>query len=144
VAREKVIRVDGTTGLKALLVAIAQLDHATAADLLAMTPPLATLTRRDEFFVAERLAQVYEGDTVLHAAVIGAPGSAVWNPARQRAVIRHFVEVRADPNAPAAGGVTPLHAAWFFEARSGRAKGRSESSKFGSSESDSIDPPGLR
>jgi Ankyrin repeats (3 copies) len=137
--------VDGA-GLKALLVAIAQLDHATAADLLAATPSLvtATLTRREEFFVAERLAQAYEGDTALHAAgfsydpemarelvtagadmraknrrgaeplhaaVIGVPGSVTWNPARQRAVIRYFVEAGADPNAPATGGVTALHRA---------------------------------
>ena len=137
---------DGATSLKALLVAIAQLDHATAAELLATTPSLATaaLTRRDEFFLAERMAQVYEGDTALHAAgfsydaemarelvtagadiraknrrgaeplhaaVIGVPGSASWDPARQRVVIRYLIEAGADPNAPAAGGVTPLHRA---------------------------------
>jgi hypothetical protein len=45
-----VISVDGAIGLKTLLVAIAQLDHNTAADLLAATPSLATakLARRDE------------------------------------------------------------------------------------------------
>jgi ankyrin repeat protein len=139
-------RVNGTSGLKSLLQAIAQLDHATAAELLAATPSLATaaLTRREEFFLPERLAQVYEGDTALHAAafsydtemarglvtagadihaknrrgaepihaaVIGAPGSASWNPARQREVIHYLVEAGADPNARAAGGVTPLHRA---------------------------------
>jgi hypothetical protein len=53
-----------------LLVAIANLDHKAAVDLLNATPSLATarLARRDEFFLAERLAQVYEGDTALHAA----------------------------------------------------------------------------
>ena len=94
--------------------------------------------------MAERLAQVYEGDTALHAAafsydpemarelvtrgadiratnrrgaeplhaaVIGVPGSAHWNPPQQRAVILYLIEAGADPNATAAGGVTPLHRA---------------------------------
>jgi ankyrin repeat protein len=102
------------------------------------------LARADEFFLAERLAQVYEGDTALHAAgfsydpetargliargarirarnrrgaeplhaaVIGVPGSASWNPVRQRDVILYLIEAGADPNAAAAGGVTPLHRA---------------------------------
>ena len=62
--------VAGTTDLTRLLVAIANLDHKTAVDLLDATPSLATagLARRDEFFLAERLAQVYEDDTALHAA----------------------------------------------------------------------------
>jgi len=53
-----------------LLVAIATSDHRTALALLDATPSLATagVARRDEFFVADRLAQVYEGDTALHAA----------------------------------------------------------------------------
>jgi ankyrin repeat protein len=129
-----------------LLVAIANGDHKAAVDLLNATPSLASagLARRDEFFLAERLAQVYEGDTALHAAgfsydtemardlitrgadirarnrrgaeplhaaVIGAPGAASWNPTRQRAVILYLIEAGADPNAAAAGGVTPLHRA---------------------------------
>ena len=132
--------------LTQLLVTIAASDHRTAADLLDATPSLATacVARRDEFFLADRLAQVYEGDTALHAAAfsydaemarellrrgaavrarnrrgaeplhaatIGAPGSPSWNPTRQRAVIVYLVEAGADPNAPAAGGVTPLHRA---------------------------------
>jgi ankyrin repeat protein len=132
--------------LTRLLVAIANLDHRAAVDLLNAAPSLATarLARRDEFFLAERLAQVYEGDTPLHAAgfsydpemardlitrgadirarnrrgaeplhaaVTGAPGSASWNPARQRDVILYLIEAGADPNAAAAGGVTPLHRA---------------------------------
>jgi ankyrin repeat protein len=135
-----------TTHLTALLVAIANRDHSTAVDLLGATPSLAAarLARRDEFFLAERLAQVYEGDTALHAAgfsydpemarglitrgadirarnrrgaeplhaaVIGVPGSAGWNPTDQREVIDYLIEVGADPNAAAAGGVTPLHRA---------------------------------
>ena len=136
----------GTVTLTRLLVAIANLDHKAAMDLLDATPSLATagLARRDEFFLAERLAQVYGGDTALHAAgfsydpemaqvlitrgagirsrnrrgaeplhaaVIGVPDSVSWNPARQRDVIAYLVEAGADPNAAAAGGVTPLHRA---------------------------------
>ncbi len=129
-----------------LLVAIASSDHRAAVGLLDATPSLVTagVARRDEFFVAERFAQVYEGDTALHAAafsydaemarklvkrgadvrarnrrgaeplhaaVIGVPGSASWNPTGQQAVIRYLIEAGADPNATAAGGVTPLHRA---------------------------------
>ena len=56
--------------LTRLLAAIANLDHKAAVDLLNATPSLATarLALRDEFFLAERLAQVYEGGTALHAA----------------------------------------------------------------------------
>ena len=94
--------------------------------------------------MAERLAQVYEGDTALHAAafsydpgmaralvahgadirarnrrgaeplhaaVMGGPGSDHWDPPQQRAVILYLVEAGADPDATAAGGVTPLHRA---------------------------------
>jgi Ankyrin repeats (many copies) len=135
-----------TTDLTTLLVAIANLDHNAAVDLLTAAPSLATagLARRDEFFLAERLAQVYEGDTALHAAgfsydpemahglvtrgadirarnrrgaeplhaaVIGVPGSAGWNPTRQGEIVRYLIEAGADPDAPAAGGVTALHRA---------------------------------
>ena len=53
-----------------LVVAIATGDHGAAVALLDAMPSLVTagVARRDEFFVAERLAQVYEGDTALHAA----------------------------------------------------------------------------
>jgi ankyrin repeat protein len=140
------LAVVGTTDLARLLAAIANLDHKAAVDLLNATPSLATagLPRGDEFFLAERLAQVYEGDTALHAAgfsydpemardlitrganirarnrrgaeplhaaVIGASGSASWNPPCQRDVILYLIEAGADPNAAAAGGVTPLHRA---------------------------------
>jgi Ankyrin repeats (many copies) len=134
------------SALSRLLVAIAASDHGAAVGLLDATPSLATarLARGDEFFLADRLAQVYEGDTALHAAafsydpemarelvgrgadirarnrrgaeplhaaVIGVPASANWNPTRQRAVILYLIEAGADPNATAAGGVTPLHRA---------------------------------
>jgi ankyrin repeat protein len=128
--------------LTRLLVAIANLDHKarrgpTQRDTVAGDGQSA---RPDEFFLAERLAQVYEGDTALHAAgfsyepdmardlitrgadirarnrrgaeplhaaVICGPGSASWNPACQRDVILYLIEAGADPNAAAAGGVTP-------------------------------------
>jgi hypothetical protein len=132
--------------LTSLLMAVANLEYDTAAGLLGAEPSLATagLARADEFFLAERLAQVYEGDTALHAAafsydvemarelvergaqirfknrrgaeplhaaVIGSPGSTGWNPERQRNVIVYLISAGADPNAAAAGGVTPLHRA---------------------------------
>ena len=115
-------------------------------DLLDEDPSLVTagVARSDEFFLAERFAQVYEGDTALHAAafsydvemartlvargadvrarnrrgaeplhaaVIGGPGSATWDPTRQQAIIVYLTEAGADLNATAAGGVTPLHRA---------------------------------
>jgi Ankyrin repeats (many copies)/Ankyrin repeat len=129
-----------------LLVAIAASDQRTAVALLDATPSLVTagLARRDEFFLNDRLAQVYEGDTALHAAafsygpgmakelvtrgadirarnrrgaeplhaaVLGVPGSAHWNPPQQRAVISYLIDAGADPDATATGGVTPLHRA---------------------------------
>ena len=51
------------------------------------------------------------GAEPLHAAVIGSPGAPNWNPSHQRAVILYLIEAGADPNAAAAGGVTPLHRA---------------------------------
>jgi hypothetical protein len=53
VAREQALAVAGTTDLTRLLVAIANLDHKTAVDLLSATPSLATagLARGDEFFL---------------------------------------------------------------------------------------------
>jgi hypothetical protein len=47
-----------------LLVAIANIDYKAAAELLDAAPSLATATlaRRDEFFIEQRLTQVYKGD----------------------------------------------------------------------------------
>jgi ankyrin repeat protein len=138
--------VAGAADVKRLLVAIANRDHEAASDLLNATASLATtrLELRYEFFLAERLAQAYQGDTPLHAAgfsydtkmarelitrgadiqarnrrgaqplhaaMIGVPGSPSWDPTSQREVIDYLIEAGADPNAPAAGGVTPLHRA---------------------------------
>ena len=132
--------------LTELFVSIAASDEQTALALLDAAPSLVTagLPRDEEFLVAERLAQVYQGDTALHAAafsydtamareligrgasirarnrrgaeplhaaVMGGPGAPHWNPTQQRAVIGYLIEAGADPNATAAGGVTPLHRA---------------------------------
>ena len=133
-------------GLARLLVVIAAGDRPVVRASLDAAPLLATarLARREEFFIAERHAQVYEGDTALHAAafaydleiarelvargadirarnrrgaepvhaaVIGAPGTANWDPTGQRAVIEYLIDAGADTNAAALGGVTPLHRA---------------------------------
>jgi hypothetical protein len=138
--------VAATQSLTSLLLAIAHSDHTTAVAFLDATPSPATaaLARHDESFLAERVAQVYDGDTALHAAafsydpemareliargadirarnrrgaeplhaaVIGGPGSATWDPTRQRSVILALIEAGAHPDAAAAGGVTPLHRA---------------------------------
>jgi ankyrin repeat protein len=116
------------------------------AQLLAASPELALdrLGRDEEFFLTQCQAQLYAGDSALHAAVfcyrpplaqqlvglgadvearnrrgaaplhaavMGVPGAANWNPQRQREVIGYLIEAGADPNAAAAGGVTPLHRA---------------------------------
>ena len=60
---------------------------------------------------ADVRARNRRGAEPLHAAVIGSPASSTWDPPRQRAVILYLVEVGADPNARAAGGVTALHRA---------------------------------
>jgi len=61
---------EGVAEFIQLLRAIAIGDHDAAVALLAGVPSLATtsLARSDEFFLAERFAQIYEGDTALHAA----------------------------------------------------------------------------
>ena len=81
----------GTSDLTRLLVAIANLDHQAAVDLLNATPSLATarLARRDEFFLAARLAQVYEGDTALHAAGFS------YDPEMARDLITRGADIRA-------------------------------------------------
>ncbi|MFL6145078.1 MAG: ankyrin repeat domain-containing protein [Labedaea sp.] len=132
--------------LARLLVVIAVGPRPVVRASLDAEPWLATarLARDAEFFIAECHAQVYEGDTALHAAAfaydveiarelvtrgadlrarnrrgaeplhaaaIGAPGTANWNPTGQREVIEYLVDAGADPNAAAMGGVTPLHRA---------------------------------
>ena len=43
--------------------------------------------------------------------VNGNPGSSTWNPHAQAAMVSYLIEAGADPDAVAAGGVTPLHRA---------------------------------
>jgi ankyrin repeat protein len=132
--------------LIAVVRAVGSGERAAAEQLLDAAPQLALarIRRADEFFLAECSAQVYAGDTALHAAAFaydtvfarrlvrsgadigarnrrggqplhsatrGGPGSSRWDPPRQRAVIEYLIEVGADPNAAAMGGVTPLHRA---------------------------------
>jgi hypothetical protein len=75
--------------LTKLLIAIAKLDLDTVADLLNANTSLATaaLSRGDEFFLVERLTQMYAGDTAFHAATVGNPASPSRQPARQRDII---------------------------------------------------------
>lgn len=56
-------------------------------------------------------AQNRFGDQPLHAAAVGNPNSARWNPDAQVATIESLVEAGADPNAADTRGVTPLHRA---------------------------------
>ena len=60
---------------------------------------------------ADVRARNRRGAEPLHAAVTGAPGSPNWSPHKQAAVITYLIETGADPNATAAGGVTPLQRA---------------------------------
>jgi hypothetical protein len=92
--------VDGTV---ALLLAIATGDHIGARRLLDATPPLATvgLARRDECFLEQRFAQVYEGDTTLHAAAFSYDAE----------MARDLLDRGADVRARNRRGAEPLHAA---------------------------------
>jgi ankyrin repeat protein len=90
-------------GLARLLVAIAAGDHWLVTASLEAAPALATarLGRRDEFFIAECRAQVYEGDTALHAAAF----------AYDVGLARDLVARGADVRARNRRGGEPLHAA---------------------------------
>ena len=90
-----------------LLAAIAPGDHRAAVGLLDATPPLATagVARGDEFFLAERLVQVYEGDTALHAAAFSYDAAMAWQ------LIARGADVRARNRR----GAEPIHAAVIGE-----------------------------
>jgi hypothetical protein len=81
-------------GDTALHVAAAAYDSMLALELLEAGADIRARNRR--------------GAEPIHAAVIGAPGSASWAPQRQAEMIRVLVEAGADPEAAAMGGVTPL------------------------------------
>jgi hypothetical protein len=91
------------TNLPGLLTAIATGDRSVVLASLEAAPTLATarLARRDEFFVASRAAQVYEGDTALHAAAFSYSVD----------IARSLVALGADVRARNRRGGTPLHAA---------------------------------
>jgi Ankyrin repeats (3 copies) len=86
-----------------VLRAIAASDQRTAVGLLDATPSLVTarVARGDEFFLAERLAQIYEGDTPLHAAAFS------YDPEVARELVIRGADVRARNRR----GAEPLHAA---------------------------------
>ena len=102
-AGKDVVAMAGTPELTKLMMAIATLDRKAAADLLDSAPTLATagLARRDEFFLAERLAQVYEGDTALHAAAFSYDSE----------MAQDLITRGADLRARSRRGAEPLHAA---------------------------------
>lgn len=86
-----------------MLRAIAKGDREAVGGRLDATPHLVTarLSRSEEFFIAECHAQVYEGDTALHAAAF----------AYDVEIVRGLVERGADVRARNRRGAEPLHAA---------------------------------
>jgi hypothetical protein len=91
------------TELSRLLVAIATGNHAAVTATLAAAPAMATarLARSDEFFIDACSAQVYEGDTALHAAAFAYDAD----------VARDLMALGADVRARNRRGAEPLHAA---------------------------------
>jgi hypothetical protein len=89
--------------LTQLVAAIAAGDRRAAVALLDAAPALATrgLDRSDERFIAERLAQVYEGDTALHVAAFS------YDVAMARELLARGADIRARDRR----GAEPLHAA---------------------------------
>ena len=100
---ESILAVSGESDFGELLRAIAIHDHDAALALLTEFPSLSTtsLARRYEFFLAERMAQIYEGDTALHAAGFS------YDSAMARALIARGADIRARNRR----GAEPLHAA---------------------------------
>lgn len=99
--------VDESQRLAELILGVASGDHGAVSATLTAAPSLATarLTRRDEFFVAGRRAQVYAGDTALHAAAF----------AYDVTIARQLVSRGADVRARNRRGAEPLHAAVMGE-----------------------------
>ena len=95
--------VDGTSEVKGLFRAIVNGDHDAALALLRAAPSLVTasLARQDEYFLEQRLVQVYEGDTALHAAGFS------YDAAMAHALVTRGADIRATNRR----GAEPLHAA---------------------------------
>ncbi|MFI5692848.1 ankyrin repeat domain-containing protein [Kribbella sp. NPDC051586] len=89
--------------LPTLLTAIASGDRRSVTASLDVVPSLATarLARDDEFFIDQCHAQLYEGDTALHAAAF----------AYDVELARDLLARGADINARNRRGAEPLHAA---------------------------------
>ena len=103
----------GRSELTRLLIAIANLDHKAAVDLLDSSPLLATAgqARGDEFFLAERLAHVYAGDTALHAASFSYDAEMAADLLARGADVRARNRRGAEPLHAAVNGV-PGSASW--------------------------------
>jgi ankyrin repeat protein len=91
------------TDLVAVMRAVGSGEHAVAQQLLAASPSLsrARLLSTEEFFLDACGAQVYAGDTALHAAAF----------AYDTGFARRLVEAGADVRARNRRGGEPLHAA---------------------------------
>jgi ankyrin repeat protein len=103
---------DGTD-LVRLLTAIAAGDRVLARTLLEAMPSLVTagLARRDEVFIDECQAQVYEGDTALHVAAFAYDAQMARDLVARGAAIRARNRRGAEPlHAAVAGG--PGAASW--------------------------------
>jgi ankyrin repeat protein len=89
--------------LPSLLVAIATGNHQVVRSSLDATPSLATaqLSRRDEFLIADRHAQLYEADTALHAAAF------TYDVEIAQELLARGADIRARNRR----GAEPLHAA---------------------------------
>jgi len=101
--RKEAPAVADTKSLTSLLIAIANGDHEAATDFLDTNPSLVTagLARQGEFFLAERSAHVYQGDTALHAAAF------TYDAEMARDLIARGAGIRARNRR----GADPLHAA---------------------------------
>jgi hypothetical protein len=84
-------------GHTALHVAASAYDVETARRLVAAGADVRARNRR--------------GAEPLHAATSGSPGGPRWDPPAQIAIITYLLDVGADLEAAAEGGVTPLHRA---------------------------------
>ncbi|MCU1367622.1 MAG: Ankyrin [Ilumatobacteraceae bacterium] len=89
--------------VRGLIVAIGRGEQSEAIRLLEAAPELvsARLARSDEFLLAECSAQLYAGDTALHAAAF----------AYDTELASRLVELGADVHARNRRGAEPLHAA---------------------------------